>query len=126
MAWRIKIISGSKLLSGAISILSLCSLAAGLWVGVSVTQNPNWQDFENFRPAPGTWLVTAAAAEVLIASSLVYSLMKRKTTLMSTNDQIDRIVRLTVQTGTITAVAALTDAIVFLCVPILRLGLEFV
>ncbi|KAK1235645.1 hypothetical protein PQX77_001130 [Marasmius sp. AFHP31] len=93
MAWRIKIISGSRLLALAISILSLCSLAGGIWVGVAVSQKPNWQDFELFKAAPGTWLVTAAAADVLIAASLVYFLMKRKTPFVSTNDQIDRIVR---------------------------------
>ncbi|KAJ8078157.1 hypothetical protein PM082_000363 [Marasmius tenuissimus] len=117
MAWRIKIISRSVLLSVAISILSLCSLAGGIWLGVSVAQKPNFQDFELFRAAPGTWLVTAAAADVLIAASLVYFLVKRKTTIVSTNHQIDRIIRLTVQTGTITAVAALTVAVVFLSSP---------
>ncbi|KAL0576524.1 hypothetical protein V5O48_005444 [Marasmius crinis-equi] len=117
MAWRIKVISGSKLLTFLISVLSLASLAGGIWTGVGVAQNPDFKDFVHFQGAPGLWLVSAAVSDVLIATSLVVFLVKRKSSFISTNDQIDRIVRLTVQTGTITAVAALADAIVFLAAP---------
>ncbi|KAF9258875.1 hypothetical protein L218DRAFT_709993 [Marasmius fiardii PR-910] len=130
MAWRIKKLSKSKIVSttssrivtAIICSLSLASLAGAIWLGVSVKQKPRFEDFVEFKGAPALWLVTAAVADILIAVTLVYILVRRNSSDISEirvvkNDKIDRILRLPVQTGTLTAVAALSDAIIFLCVP---------
>ncbi|KAI3621063.1 hypothetical protein WG66_003252 [Moniliophthora roreri] len=109
MAWRIKVITGSKIIAVSIFGLSLASLTGGIWTGIAVGFTPEFQRFGEFKYAPSLWLVTTTVADIMIASSLVY--LKHKTRFSATNDQIDRIIRLTVQTGTITAVAALADAV---------------
>uniref|UniRef100_A0A0W0FNR3 DUF6534 domain-containing protein n=1 Tax=Moniliophthora roreri TaxID=221103 RepID=A0A0W0FNR3_MONRR len=120
MAWRIKVITGSKIIAVSIFGLSLASLTGGIWTGIAVGFTPEFQRFGEFKYAPSLWLVTTTVADIMIASSLVYVLasivLKHKTRFSATNDQIDRIIRLTVQTGTITAVAALADAVVYLSV----------
>ncbi|ESK84985.1 hypothetical protein Moror_9206 [Moniliophthora roreri MCA 2997] len=119
MAWRIKVITGSKIIAVSIFGLSLASLTGGIWTGIAVGFTPEFQRFGEFKYAPSLWLVTTTVADIMIASSLVYvlaSILKHKTRFSATNDQIDRIIRLTVQTGTITAVAALADAVVYLSV----------
>ncbi|KAG7098223.1 hypothetical protein E1B28_000190 [Marasmius oreades] len=126
MAWRIKVISksrfnvnsDSKIMAFIICIFSLASLAGGIWLGVAVAQKPRFEDFVKFKGAPALWLVSAAVADVLIAGTMVLLLLKSKPSVGGdTNRHIDRILRFTVQTGTLTAVAALTDALLFLTLP---------
>ncbi|ESK87015.1 hypothetical protein Moror_11998 [Moniliophthora roreri MCA 2997] len=119
MAWRIKVITRSKVLTAFIWGLSLASLAGGILTSVALVSTPEFQRFGEFKYAPSLWQVTSAVADITISSSLVYSLLKQKTRLSTTNDQVDRIIWLTVQTGTITAVAALADAVVYLSVTII-------
>ncbi|KAL0576528.1 hypothetical protein V5O48_005448 [Marasmius crinis-equi] len=119
MAWRIKVISGSRLLAAIIAVLSLASLSGGIYLGFAVARKPNFVQFVEFREGPSIWLVTSAVADVLVAVSLVWSLIQKKnqSRFSTTNDHLEKLIRITVQTGTITAVAALADAIVFLTVP---------
>uniref|UniRef100_A0A0W0F284 DUF6534 domain-containing protein n=1 Tax=Moniliophthora roreri TaxID=221103 RepID=A0A0W0F284_MONRR len=112
MAWRIKVITRSKVLTAFIWGLSLASLAGGILTSVALVSTPEFQRFGEFKYAPSLWQVTSAVADITISSSL----LKQKTRLSTTNDQVDRIIWLTVQTGTITAVAALADAVVYLSV----------
>ncbi|KAF5335632.1 hypothetical protein D9758_014796 [Tetrapyrgos nigripes] len=60
---------------------------------------------------------TSAVADIMIAACLVHGLSKKKTHISLLNEQLDRIMRLAVQTGAITAIMALSDAIVFLIRP---------
>ncbi|KAL4256089.1 hypothetical protein AB1N83_011796 [Pleurotus pulmonarius] len=101
IAWRIKIISGSSRLAGLIAFFAFSSFIGGFASTVRI------------RGPIITWLASAATADVLITSSLVYSLRKRKTGIKSTDDAIDRIVRLTIQTGMITAIFAASDVILY-------------
>ncbi|KAG7086274.1 hypothetical protein E1B28_002239 [Marasmius oreades] len=127
MAWRIKVITQSqsrfKIISGStimpliIAIFSVASLAGGIWLGIRVARQPRFEDFAQFKGASVLWLVSTAVADVLIAGAMVLSLIRRKSSFQATNNQIDRILRLTVQTGTLTAVAALADSILFLILP---------
>ncbi|KAF5335631.1 hypothetical protein D9758_014797 [Tetrapyrgos nigripes] len=73
--------------------------------------------FDDFRAAPIIWLMTSALADVVIAIYLVYALAKKKSNLSILNDQVDRIIRISIQTGAITAIGAATDAIVFIILP---------
>ncbi|KAF9254982.1 hypothetical protein L218DRAFT_951127 [Marasmius fiardii PR-910] len=113
MAWRIKKLSKSKIVSttssrivtAIICSLSLASLAGAIWLGVSVKQKPRFEDFVEFKGAPALWLVTAAVADILIAVTLVYILVRRNSSDISEirvvkNDKIDRNHRRFIETGT--------------------------
>jgi len=116
MAWRIKVLTGSTLLAAAISFLSLVALGGGIWTTISVSLLPQFHQFSEFRAAPSTWLVSSATGDVVITTALVYSLSKKKTGFAQMDDYISRIMLATVQTGALTAIAALADAVVFLVV----------
>ncbi|KAF8512166.1 hypothetical protein BU17DRAFT_77415 [Hysterangium stoloniferum] len=112
VAWRIKIISGSRLLAAIIYFFALCSFIGSLAATISASFFPKYEDLQKFKPAIITWLTSSAAADVAITVSLVWSLYKRRTGHAKTNYVIDRIIRLTVQTGLITAVSAVIDVVV--------------
>ncbi|KAJ7910894.1 hypothetical protein B0H13DRAFT_2328801 [Mycena leptocephala] len=113
-AWRISVITGSIAVAMIISILSVASFGGGLLVTVFVTIRNEFREFQSFSGAVILWLISSAVCDVLIAIILTYSLATRKTGFTAVDGQINRIIRLTVQTGAITAVAALADVILFL------------
>jgi len=116
-AWRIMVISQSKVMAILITLLALTSFGGGIWTAVDVAV---FRSFE-FKPAlntPGAvWFSTSAAADLLISGSLVFSLSRRKTGHTATDVSINRIIRLTLQTGCITTIFALADLISFLVSP---------
>ncbi|KAJ6573594.1 hypothetical protein DFH09DRAFT_1152149 [Mycena vulgaris] len=116
-AWRISVITGSIALSMLISVLSVASFGGGLLVTVFVSIRNEFQEFQSFSMAVIVWLICSATCDVLIAVVLTYSLWSRKTGFTAVDGQINRVIRLTVQTGAITAVAALADLILFLSFP---------
>ncbi|KAF7376838.1 hypothetical protein MSAN_00101300 [Mycena sanguinolenta] len=117
-AWRISVITGSIVLPLLISFLSIISFGGGLMVTIFVSIRTEFREFTSFSGAIIVWLVSSAACDVLITAVLTYSLTTRKTGFTSVDGQINRIIRLTVQTGAITAVAALADVILFLAFPV--------
>ncbi|THU93092.1 hypothetical protein K435DRAFT_967446 [Dendrothele bispora CBS 962.96] len=141
MGWRIKIIMESWIPFVIISVLAWTSLSGALWLAIEVSKNPHFAAFDDFKGAPIMWLMTSAAADVVIAVCLVYALTRKKSNVSILNDQIDRIIRCTysknslgpalfdssatewinslvsIQTGAITAIGALADAIVFIILP---------
>lgn len=112
MAWRIKIITQSRIPALVIAVFSFTAMAGGVWTTVSVSLQPDYQQFADFRAAPITWLVFSAVTDILVSCFLVYSLSRKRNDF--SNDIISRLIRYNVQTGTITSVAALADAIVFI------------
>ncbi|KAJ7270385.1 hypothetical protein C8J57DRAFT_307099 [Mycena rebaudengoi] len=115
-AWRISIITGSILFPILISILSIASFAGGMLVTIFVTIRPEYHQFQSFSTQVITWLASSAACDILITVILTYSLWSRKTGL-AVDSQVNRIIRLTVQTGAITAIAAVMDFAIFLSFP---------
>ncbi|KAK0473422.1 hypothetical protein IW261DRAFT_1569837 [Armillaria novae-zelandiae] len=112
MAWRIKTITQSRIPALVIVAFSLTAMAGGIWTTVSVSLQPDYQQFADFRAAPITWLVSSAVTDIFVSCFLVYSLSRKRNAF--SNDIISRLIRYNVQTGTITSVAALADAIVFI------------
>ncbi|KAK0235368.1 hypothetical protein EDD85DRAFT_73655 [Armillaria nabsnona] len=112
MAWRIRIITKSRIPALVIAVFSLTAMAGGIWTTVSVSLQPDYQQFADFRAAPITWLVSSAVTDILVSCFLVYSLSRKRNAF--SNDIISRLIRYNVQTGTITSIAALADAIVFI------------
>jgi len=117
IAWRILIISRSKLVTAVIVFFALCAFVGGVATTVSVSIIWEYKRLQQFDGAVITWLASSAAADVMITTSLVWSLYNRKTGIKATEEVINRIIRLTVQTGMITAVSAAADVIIFLVVP---------
>jgi len=62
-------------------------------------------------PTIGTaWLCTSAAVDLLVAISMSYLLLKRRTNFDQSRILVSRLIRLTIETGSVTAIIAIFDA----------------
>ncbi|KAF7317372.1 hypothetical protein HMN09_00473500 [Mycena chlorophos] len=117
VAWRLHVITRSYLLSLTIAFLSIVALGGGISVSAIVTMHPDFASFPAFKPEVFTWLIASAGCDVLLTSALVVSLWTRKSKVAATDSYVNKIIRLTVQTGMITAAAALTDMLLYALIP---------
>ncbi|TBU23195.1 hypothetical protein BD311DRAFT_768949 [Dichomitus squalens] len=113
-AWRVKVLTSNYFAVSAIVICAVAQFCGGLGTSIAVGMIPEFVRFQKFQVIVIIWLAFSAAADVLITASLVWHLRKNKTGMAVTDDVVDRIIRLTVQTGLITAVCAAIDLILFL------------
>ncbi|RDB17460.1 hypothetical protein Hypma_001627 [Hypsizygus marmoreus] len=117
IAWRIKIISRATWLAVGICILAIISLGGGIWLTVTVVHVRRYTRKPELHWPALMWLLASAIADVTITVSLSMHLRRRKTGFSGTDDAIDRIIRLTIQTGFVTAVFAILDVVCFLALP---------
>ncbi|KAJ7478394.1 hypothetical protein FB451DRAFT_1241919 [Mycena latifolia] len=117
IAWRVRVVTHSAILPAIICILSVISLGGAVATSTAVSLHPAFADFPTSEPMIIVWLIATTACDVFLTCSLVYSLWVRKTNVISTDSYINKIIRLTVQTGVLTAGAALLDMILFLTLP---------
>ncbi|KAJ6573542.1 hypothetical protein DFH09DRAFT_1312243 [Mycena vulgaris] len=116
-AWRISVITGSFIVPALIALLSLASMSGGILVSVMVAMHPEFQQFQNITTEVIIWLVLSAACDVVIAIAMTHALYTRRTGFGAVDGQINRIVRLSVETGAITAITALVDVLLFILFP---------
>ncbi|KAF7376928.1 hypothetical protein MSAN_00110600 [Mycena sanguinolenta] len=135
IAWRILVVTRSYVLPGLIFILAMVSLAGGVATTIVVSIHPAFASFSHFRTEVAIWLISSTVCDIVLTASLVHSLASfylltarwtltnldaqwtRKTNIVATDGYINKIIRLSVQTGSITAAAALLDLIFFLAIP---------
>ncbi|KAJ7032911.1 hypothetical protein C8F04DRAFT_639959 [Mycena alexandri] len=117
VAWRIYVVTRSFILPVVITLFAIVSFGGGIATTIVVSLHPKYADFSQFHLEVGTWLVSTTIVDVTLTASLVYSLWTRKARGASTDSYINKIIRLTVQTGSITAAAALLDLTFFLVLP---------
>ncbi|KAJ6484018.1 hypothetical protein C8R45DRAFT_1099184 [Mycena sanguinolenta] len=124
IAWRILVVTRSYVLPGIIFILAMVSLAGGVATTTVVSIHPAFASFSHFRIEVATWLISSTVCDAVLTASLVHSLARfhlfiwtRKTNMVGTDSYINKIIRLSIQTGSITAIAALLDLIFFLTIP---------
>ncbi|KAJ7457866.1 hypothetical protein FB451DRAFT_1406721 [Mycena latifolia] len=117
IAWRVKMLTQSYFFPGLIALLSIISLGSGIFVTIMAGLHPDYAWVGHFHPFVITWLSSTAACDVILSGALIYSLYTRKTGGQTTDRYVDKIIRLTVQTGSITAVTALLTLLVFSFTP---------
>ncbi|KDR72270.1 hypothetical protein GALMADRAFT_253096 [Galerina marginata CBS 339.88] len=116
-AYRIMVLSSSKIVAGLIMLLACFSLAGAIAIGVQ-TKNAvlfsNLPGRSSFITA-GIWEGGSAACDVLIAVSMTYYLNRYDSQVKQTKALVRKITRLTIETGALTAaVAILTLILTFL------------
>ncbi|EIM84417.1 uncharacterized protein STEHIDRAFT_100468 [Stereum hirsutum FP-91666 SS1] len=116
-AWRIKVLSGSLWAALLIGLFAVLECLAGIGTAIAVGFVPKFFDFQIFKPAVVIWLACSALCDCLITLVLVLYLRKHKSGFVATDSIIDKIIRLTVQTGAVTSIVAVTDLILFLASP---------
>jgi len=123
-AWRIRVLTRSWIPAIILSVLSIAAFGSGIYASFEtavarVVSNKHKLNHPFF-------LILVAAADIFMAGCLVYILAKRKTSFASTKYTdliINRIIRMTLQTGCITTAMALGDVISIFAAP--GTGLNF-
>ncbi|KAJ8092667.1 hypothetical protein PM082_006995 [Marasmius tenuissimus] len=118
-AHRIMRLSESKLLAALIAILAIIGGAGGLTTGVQAKIVNNLPQLSaKAKVAITIWLTTTAACDLVIAAAMTLILSKKRTGFNAkTDDVITNIIRLTVETGTLTAVLAILIVILYFVFP---------
>ncbi|KAJ7176866.1 hypothetical protein C8R46DRAFT_1213438 [Mycena filopes] len=133
-AWRVHILTGKWYLSASTGLLAMGQLGeivphvsrrsefdgqilvCAVLVGWKCREFPSWADFpSNFTSVIIAWMTTTILVDTTITVILVWYLVCLAADCrLHTDKLVDRIVRLTVQTGLLTSVWALTDLVLFL------------
>ncbi|THH20335.1 hypothetical protein EW146_g1021 [Bondarzewia mesenterica] len=116
-AWRVRVLTTkvwAMVLIAFLSIISCLGAISIFFIAAILVPSPTVAAASFVRPVIIVWLVFSATADTLISTVMVYHLRKHKTGFVSTDDTIDKIIRLTVQTGLITSIWAIVDLGVYL------------
>ncbi|KAF5349216.1 hypothetical protein D9756_009500 [Leucocoprinus leucothites] len=90
IAWRISVISGKWWVPAIIGILAVISSGGGIWLAQTVVEVQRFARKPDLHWPALMWLLASAIADVIITVSLVYSLAKRKTGFVQTDDTINK------------------------------------
>ncbi|KDR67389.1 hypothetical protein GALMADRAFT_147174 [Galerina marginata CBS 339.88] len=116
-AWRIKVLTKSKVLASTVVVCSVASFGSGLYTGSLTLKLKLFACKQELAHGAISWLITVAAADILIATILVRALSKRKTGLgTATDDVVTKVIRITIQTGMLTSIFSLLDLVFFMSI----------
>ncbi|KAF8910655.1 hypothetical protein CPB84DRAFT_1702355 [Gymnopilus junonius] len=110
-AYRIYVLAKSYIVSALIFLLALFQLGGGIATGIIAHQVTLFTDFLITKTfiATGVWNGGSAACDVVIAAGMTYYLSKRKSAWKPTQRVVQRLIRLIVETGTLTATIAIVN-----------------
>ncbi|KAJ7684378.1 hypothetical protein DFH06DRAFT_5522 [Mycena polygramma] len=116
-AWRIGSLTKSYWIPAFIAVLALASCTGGVWTAVMIRIVKTFANKPKLHNSALLWFLSSCVADILITVSLVLTLMRRKTGFSGTDSVIDKIIRMTIQTGMLTALFAVLDVICFMVFP---------
>ncbi|KAK0454310.1 hypothetical protein EV421DRAFT_409902 [Armillaria borealis] len=114
-AYRIFILSKSRIVPAFVICVSLTSSVAAIITGVYCFQAGNITKLNNRKVsiAVGIWCAGSALCDIVIAVCMTYYLMRSKTGFRRTQIMVTKLIRLTVESGLVTAVGTLLNLILF-------------
>ncbi|KAJ7195367.1 hypothetical protein GGX14DRAFT_575683 [Mycena pura] len=112
--WRIRTLTQSSLLPGIILLFACVALACGIWTTVLIPMVAKFENIPKLYRSAQIWLITSAVTDLCIAASLAVALKSKKTGFAITDSVVDKIIRMTVQTGLVTALFSILDVVFFL------------
>ncbi|KAF8960043.1 hypothetical protein BDZ97DRAFT_2077715 [Flammula alnicola] len=115
--WRIYSLTKSWVFPVVIVITAMVGGVAALLTSVKIRHPPLFAELIKAKVPIIVWLSSEVLGDILITTILVRYLSKNRTGFQHTDLLIDRIIRMTIQTGLITAVVATTDLFVYLLDP---------
>ncbi|KAL4255956.1 DUF6534 domain-containing protein [Pleurotus pulmonarius] len=116
-ARRIYIMTKSKLIVASILFFAFCSLTGGIAATIATAVIREFARLQELKGAIITWLFSSAIADIIITTSLLMNLYRKKTGIKATDDMVDKMMRFTLQTGLLTSIFASLDVILFLAIP---------
>ncbi|KAF9552260.1 hypothetical protein CPC08DRAFT_647129, partial [Agrocybe pediades] len=112
-AWRIYALMKSYVFPILIILNGIIGLVASLVASVKIGKMPLFSDMVHDKPSMMVWILSEVVGDVIITIVLA----KHRTGFKKTDMLIDKIIRITIQTGMLTATFAMVDLIVYLVDP---------
>ncbi|KAH9933209.1 uncharacterized protein BXZ73DRAFT_101171 [Epithele typhae] len=116
-AWRVQVLTNNTLAVVVIAACAIIQLLGGIGSSIATGMIPEFVEFRRFKVIVIIWLSFSAMADCLITIVLVGYLRRHKTGFGPIDDFVDKIIRITVQTGLITALCAIVNLVLFLASP---------
>ncbi|PBK66293.1 hypothetical protein ARMSODRAFT_960237 [Armillaria solidipes] len=118
-AYRISVVSKSRIIPIFIICISLTSSVAAMMTGIYAFQAGNLTKMNNRKTtiAIGIWCGASALCDIIIAICMTHYLIMRTTNFHHTQMLVTKIIRLTIETGSVTAVVALLNFVLFIVFP---------
>ncbi|PBK88497.1 hypothetical protein ARMGADRAFT_359158 [Armillaria gallica] len=118
-AYRIFILSKSRIVPIFVICVSLTSSVAAIITGVYSFQAGNITKLNNRKMSinVGIWCGGSALCDIVIAICMTYYLMHSNTGFRQTRAMLTKLIRLTIETGSVTAVVTLLSLILFFVFP---------
>ncbi|KAJ7196391.1 hypothetical protein GGX14DRAFT_574964 [Mycena pura] len=116
-AWRIYQLTKSPWIPAVIAVFAVASFAGGVWTATMVQVLRLFAKKPMLHDPALLWFLAACVADVLITVSLVTTLSKKKTGFSATDSVVDKIIRMTIQTGMVTALFSILDVVTFMALP---------
>ncbi|KAF8530253.1 hypothetical protein BU17DRAFT_35548, partial [Hysterangium stoloniferum] len=113
-AWRIWLLSKSWLVPCFITLISLMQSTAAIASGIMLRQLPSFAQIGMLSSSVTIWHVGSASVDIIIAITMTCLLMRAKGSYAGTNYLLERLVKMTVETGSITAAVGVVDLSLFL------------
>ncbi|KAL1736542.1 hypothetical protein EV714DRAFT_266495 [Schizophyllum commune] len=113
-SWRVRMLTGNVFLAGIIAACACTACLSGIGTAISCMMISVFSELHRSLPVVGVWFGSASLADILVAGSLVNYLRRHRTGIKSTDTQVDRIIRLTLQTGVITSLWGLMHMLLYL------------
>ncbi|KDR71248.1 hypothetical protein GALMADRAFT_143953 [Galerina marginata CBS 339.88] len=112
-AYRIIILSQNRYIVGIILLLSCLSFSASIALGVETKNAVLFSHYLKKKNliTSGIWEGGSAGCDVMIAASMTYLLKRHDTRVKPTQVLLKRIIRLTIETGSLTAAVAILSHI---------------
>ncbi|KAJ7090957.1 hypothetical protein C8R43DRAFT_1050199 [Mycena crocata] len=114
--WRVRTLTGSNILPAVIFLFALTAAGGGLATSVRVPAAKHFSNIPHLFRSAEIWLIAESITDLMIAASLSIALNRSKTGFPLTDTVVDKIIRMTVQTGMITALFSILDMVSFLTV----------
>ncbi|KAK0459327.1 uncharacterized protein EV420DRAFT_1333741, partial [Desarmillaria tabescens] len=118
-AYRIFILSKSRIVPIFVICVSLTSSVGAIITGVYCFQAGSLINLSSSKVsiAVGIWCGASALCDIIIAVCMTYYLMRSKTGFRRTRILVTKLIRLSIETGTVTAVVSLLNLILFFTFP---------
>jgi len=116
-AWRIHLLTKNWILPLVIVATAISGGVTAILTPVEVARAPFFIDLIRSKATIIIWLSSEVLGDILITATLVTYLTRRKTGFERSDMLIDKIIRITIQTGLVTAIVATINLLVYLLNP---------
>ncbi|KAK0218927.1 hypothetical protein IW262DRAFT_1065897 [Armillaria fumosa] len=117
-AWRIyKFNKNARWLCIALSVIAFTQFSAAICCGIEIHNSRHYSNLQNNSKVKVTaiiWLGGSALCDTAIALGMTYLLSRAQTGVKSTRRLLSRLIRLSIETGTVTAALAIIEIAFFL------------